>query len=76
MHSGSLDRFKKQIEKYGPTRRVSEGLLAGAYAGASIDSTQTSFLFTNSWMPMLLSSRPKPESLIPPNGKSGFVQVG
>lgn len=28
------------------------------YAGASIDATRTSFLFTNSWMPTLESSRP------------------
>jgi hypothetical protein len=28
------------------------------YAGASIEATRTSFLFTNSWMPMLESSRP------------------
>ena len=29
-----------------------------AYAGASIEVTRTSFLFTNSWMPRLESSRP------------------
>jgi hypothetical protein len=29
-----------------------------AYAGASIEATRTSFLFTNSWIPMLESSRP------------------
>ena len=29
-----------------------------AYAGASIEATRTNFLFTNSWMPMLESSRP------------------
>ena len=28
------------------------------YAGASIEATRTSFLFTNSWMPRLASSRP------------------
>jgi hypothetical protein len=29
-----------------------------AYAGASIEATRTNFLFTNSWMPKLESSRP------------------
>jgi hypothetical protein len=29
-----------------------------AQAGASIEATRTNFLFTNSWMPMLESSRP------------------
>ena len=28
------------------------------YAGESMEATRTNFLFTNSWMPMLESSRP------------------
>jgi hypothetical protein len=32
--------------------------MRSAYAGASIELVRTSFLFTNSWMPRLESSRP------------------
>jgi hypothetical protein len=44
---------------------------SGTDAGALIEATRTGILFRRSWMPMLKNLRPQPESLIPPNGRSG-----
>lgn len=42
----------------GSSMRLATSSEQGAYAAASIGTTRTSFLLTNSWMPMLDSSRP------------------